>query len=186
MVKPNLKYELNHIDSVGLASLGIAIGVQNSTAEVELQLFEKSLALTSDLKRLPILRSKKGIITFGGNIGGLMGGSGLGGLTATINLYNGIIDTKNIIDVMEVFVSQSGNIIQSTTENHESWDLEGGILLKDKLTMVLALSGSGLVAAADIPAGILFARWLLEIDWTPVSKKEFEEFILESVYAEQD
>ena len=201
MVNVGQKYNLNHIYDEKLYNGTILVGASSDTIIKGITLFERSLALTSDLKRLPILRSLSFLPDISALIVSSMTASNLTNLKVQIELFNEnltaeeyeiiLADQEGLITVDRIWGATihayyNASLGFQLQIDCESWDFEGGKLLNDKLTLGLYAQANGNVAGTSFPPSMAGFTAFLEIDWVPVTKNEFQEFILENVYANDD
>jgi hypothetical protein len=182
--KKKLGYELNHISLISVPNAVIAIGAAVDVATSTVVLFEKSLALTSDLKRLPIARSINIDFRYAANVIASVIASGMGAIATRVIVYNGVADTDHIIMQADGFLyyNANGTVI---LKPEKIWEYQGGFLLNDKILVEMDTLSAANVAGANFAAGTLTAIVNVEIDWAELGEKEFKDYILESVYGEQ-
>lgn len=199
MVNVSQKYNLNHIYYRRLSPGNLAVGFHVEIDHYTEMLFEKSLALTSDLKRLPILRSIAITEIISRLAGAELQASGVNFATIYILILNETLTAGELQAIFEnaefedhdviysacISIVQSGGVITTHTMNESSWDFEGGLLLDNEITIGIITQTATDVAVAQLPPPAVFDLFM-EIDWVPVSKAEFTEFILENVYAKND
>jgi hypothetical protein len=187
-------YELNHLYKVQASNDEIAIGQNTVITYQPMELFEKSLALTSDLRRVPILRGSHLTGWLDRLIKSSIVASGLNLVTFTIEVYSGYSDgvTSDIGGLEDLLLHKQMVVFYNNTATtffihveEAPWDYEGGMLLSDYVTLVLTTATDANVAGTAFPANMLYAHMFLEIDWFPINKNEFKNFILESVYADK-
>lgn len=204
MVNVGQKYNLNHIYKITdnqdyLLSPEIALGAAAGEIVYILTLFEKSLALTSDLKRLPILRSLSFSTRLHPDWIGRLTSAGIATAVTVIYIYNEEITNDELTGMGATgqFARESliwsGCIITSVATSNQvisrdfpTWDYEGGYLLNNKISVVLRTVSNAVTSGAAYPTGTHDVLPYFEIDWVPVSKAEFQEFILENVYAKAE
>lgn len=182
----------------------IAIGNSSSNDASQLELFDKSLALTSDLKRLPFLLGGKVYFWLDAHALYGVGLSTLTGLGVTVVLMNGnymqgdflnwtalISDERANDDILLVTHGSlhyhlgvaEYNVAVNIKQSH--WDFEGQIVLFDTLSILIFLDADTNVSSADYLTGKIKGEAEIEIDWRPFSKGELQEFIMEHIYAKQ-
>jgi len=189
MVSINEKYNLNHIYHINTTSSVISIGSANSANTEELELFQKSLALASDLKRLPILRGIFASTDFSVAAPNEMNTSSIRNIKWSVELYNDDVESQDEGELLArwtLYCAQTNGVLEFVGFDMSSWDYEGGILLSDKVSIKGELFSSSNVATADFPADRFNGDVFLEIDWVPVSKSQLDDFIREHIYAKQD
>ncbi len=201
MVKINK--QLTHIYHEQLTSETIGIGANRSTAVRDIELFEKSLVLTSDLKRLPYLLGGKLFIFYDSHILISLIASGLLGMGFTVVLMNGTYDVAafdtygdlmgddrakdDVLLVLHgsfhsIATTNAGNVVHVPISH---WDLEGEKILYNALTLLVFLDADTNVASATFGGTNIKANMELEIDWKPINKAEMMEFLTEHIYAKQ-
>ena len=187
-INKKLGYNLNHIYNDTIGNAQVEVGSKSQVNRQEINLFDKSLALTSDLKRLPVLRSFDINILLDTGILTQMSASGWMLCRIDAALYNckiSNISEEYRIGKVVAYVYYDGTSANCMIQvGNLEWDLEGGLLLYDKITMSCNIYGNANVDPA-IPAGEVNADFDIEIDWVKVTKSEFEDYLLEHVYAEQ-
>lgn len=201
MVK--LKKEMTHIYHGTVNSALIEIGAARSVNTKQTQLFEKSLALTQDLKRLPFLLGGKIYFWLDAHALYNVALSGLVGLGFTAVLINGSYQDEDFDTVFELFANEQavsdilmichGNfhyhlspLMGIDTELEPShWDFEGNVVLYDTITLCIFLDADTNVSTTDYLSGKIKGQYELEIDWRPFSSSELQEFIMEHIYAKQ-
>jgi hypothetical protein len=196
MVNANQKYNLNHIYYKYCAPGNLAVGYHVELDVIDIELFNKSLALTSDLKRLPILRSIMVNERYGRLTAAQMQASAVTNAILTLIVLNeklnvaeletvwlnNLWEDHEVIYCAEMTIQQTAGQLTYHQLNESAWSFLGGILLGSNLTIGLITATATNVAAAQLPPVGAF-DFFAEIDWQPVSKDEFEQFILENVYA---
>lgn len=196
MVNVGQKFNLNHIYYMRSTVGNLAVGEHAEVDHSEIVLFEKSLALTSDLKRLPVLRSINVAEIIARTAGANMQASGVN--FALVHLFilneelnvaelqaiweNDLWEDHEVIYSAECTIVQSAGVVTSHQLNESGWGFLGGILLFNTLTIAVITESATNVASAELPPVCVFDIFF-EIDWVPVNKQQFEEFILENVYA---
>ena len=201
MVK--ISKELTHIYHNQLASGLINIGDAESRADEITTLFDKSLVLTSDLKRLPYLLGGKLFVWYDSHILISMTASTVVGVGFTVVLLNGtyeIADYVNFADLMgntravddillvlhgsfhTIASTQAGNVVNVPISH---WDFEGQKILYDSITLMVFLDADANVATATFSGSNIKVNYELEIDWRPLNKAELMEFLMEHIYAKQ-
>jgi hypothetical protein len=195
-----VKYNLNHIYAQAIGNENIAIGASETVEVVDFVLFEKSLALTGDLKRLPVIRSISIEVNYGVLWAGQLAGTGQNTIRAECCVFNKefteaeleaiftaaeMYDPKNDIlwSNYKMAHYEAANNIGFVQQGCSVWPFKGGVLAKNQLTISLQTEIPANAAGADFDADTITAIVFFEIDWVPVSANEFKEFILESVYA---
>ena len=180
-----ISFPLNHVEVIDSYSAGIPVGQLISTNAIELELFNKSLALAGDLKRLPFLRSIYGSVKVDPTMQAAMVASGLNVISVKFTLYNGKVDVDNI------FGEFCGHVHYSTVTNWYAiymndieWGLVGGLLLNNKLNVVVTIQANSNVAGITFPGFMFTSKVFFEIDWAEISKSELTEYITEHVYAD--
>ena len=201
----SVKYNLNHIYAQPIGNEEIIVTADETVELVELTLFEKSLALTGDLKRLPVIRSISLQINPKPNCYYYLSLTGAIEIKADFLLFNKTFteaeleaiwnaseqyDSKNDILWSTYFICHCRPAPANGNENiayivpNPVWPFRGGILAKNILTLALTATLNGAAAGTSFPADAIMGIAYVEIDWVPISTNEFKEYILESVYAE--
>ena len=205
---PGLSKNLNHIYNKVLPCPGLVIGLTFNSDTFELELFERSLALTSDLKKLPILVGIHCFPNIFSAIAQKKTSSGITGLATMLLIFNGDIDVDledSVFTRDADFIDQlneSGNLIWTgywkgeqggspvshilETVNKPAWDYEGAILLTHELNFLVITAADAAVSSVDLPATLMSWHCMFEVDWMPVSKPKMTEYIVENVYARGD
>lgn len=189
MVTLDIKYNLNHIYRMNMGNDEIAIGSQSQTKYFYLKMFEKSLALTSDLKRLPILRGLAGSWMAQPWWINYMNASGLSAITVAINFYTAGDEDQvpDIDDRVATYRMQMNQVVatnsMSLVKESFSWDYEGGVLLGDTIVLEMQIQCVANVAGAAFPKDTIKVDLYLEVDWVPISKGQFDEYLKEHIYA---
>lgn len=189
MVDLKVDYELNHIYRLATNNPELIVAVTEWDNSEELELFQKSLALASDLKRLPVLRSLSGCVELDADMRAHMGNASVEIIDFILKLYNG---DANEMDAEHQIWAGAGVIYFDTTAKtaqihlpNIDWDYEGGLLLGDTITLGLIGECDGAVTTNIIPSAMLKAVIFLEIDWTPITSKQLDDYIKEHVYARE-
>jgi hypothetical protein len=193
-----LSYNLNHVYTEQIGNAEVAIGAHSDLSTASMELFDKSLALTSDLKRLPVIRSVAISPEFARTLAGALAASGIVFSVWSIAVWNGeytVTELDGYISNHEetehgllwhltacIFYNTTSGIFTITYSN-PVWPYRGGILAENELTLHSYWGLDANVAGTALPADTAFARFYIEVDWVPVSKKEFEAFVLEAYYA---
>ena len=185
MVNLATKYNLNHIYQTADGNSVMAGGTTYQSKTNTQELFERSLALASDLKRLPILRGLSGTIRAYASLRDNMLAGGCITSTVIISVYNGDVEADNLIArwAAHAYYWDATKSFDLEIEP-VTWDYEGGILLMDEYNVVMEL------ANAPTNPNDFGASWaydlFFEIDWVPVTKEQLSEFIMEYLYARGD
>lgn len=188
MVELKTEYELNHLYPVQVLQQEIAIGAAQDVSYQTIQLFNKSLALASDLKRLPILRGFSGSWSLPPALGFAMNASGVTEISLSAAIYNCKQEDIGIDKIIARFNAKVVAVAAAVTviDFENIYDnIVGGILCGEELTIQLITTCNQVAAGAAFAADNFYVIAIPEIDWLPISKKQFEEFILESVYAKE-
>lgn len=185
----------------------LKIGDELQTATIPIELYERSLVLTADIKRLPLLLGGSLKILLDASLESDLQAAGLDGFSIHVVLLNGdysgifIEDSlfRYVVDLLGVAGRRKDVLLvghahiqrDAVTNNYynlvidnDSWDFEGEVVLYDTISLVIFAEATG--AAAGSPMGsYAWAEAILEIDWKPISTKELDEFIRESVFARE-
>lgn len=199
----SIKYNLNHIYVQPIGNEAVVIGQDETVEVVELTLFEKSLALTGDLKRLPVIRSINIQINPEVKIFGKLAAAGNNMLKAECLVFNKAFSEAELeaIWAAEEQYAPKHDLVWSNfmvfvydqlaqasicafTDANATWPFRGGIMAKNILTLSFDIELGVVAAGADLDADLVTAVVYVEIDWVPISTNEFKEYILESVYTE--
>ena len=184
----------------------IGSGKESTVSVKHIELYDKSLVLTSDIKQLPFL--------VGGGLNGFFDpsimddlvASGASGMQCDMVLLNGQYDDalfgdalnygalyqsdilaipgrrKDVLLVAHISIMHKTAAATTVFFNDPSkWDFEGEAILYDTLTLLCFTN-------TDVSLGAGFSGYghceaILEIDWKPISTKEMDEFIRESIFA---
>jgi len=182
---PKVDFNLNHHYQLNGHNPAIGVGAITATATEELELFAKSLALASDLKRLPILRSIDVSTYFAPTLIADMVVSGVNRVSIIATLYNCDEDAISDEDIIGVYTAGltigtgATNFYTSNRSNLKG----GGYLLRNKVTLQVVAATDIAVSTSTLAAFLIGIYLGLEIDWAEVTKAQFEEYVLESVYA---
>lgn len=193
---------LTHIYHEKTEAGTIAIGDDASNRVNNIELFDKSLVLTGDIKRLPMLLGGKLSFLFNPHALNKMSTSVLSGLTMAGCLMNGHYSEDDFNDLAAIYnderakddilltVHASMNIkvpydnpCIEVQDSH--WDFEGKAILYDTITLMMFLSANQNVGTADLDGFLFNVAMEIEVDWDPISKPEMQEFIMEHIYAKQ-
>ena len=201
LVMVKITKEMTHIYHANQYIAGVDIGAANSVAYNANELFEKSLVLTSDLKRLPFLLGGKLYFWFDSHIHTSLIASGLAGVGCTIVLMNGTYeqgDFATFRDLVQDERAQDDILLVSHAFWHSiaanvgtqdiqasHWDFEGQKILYDTITMIIFVDCDANVASQNFSLTNIECVYELEIDWRPFNKAEMNEFIMEHIYAKQ-
>ena len=194
------KKEFTHIYHEYIQMNEIVIGVAQSSAHNQVELFEKSLVLTSDIKRLPLLLGGKLTFTTTGHLLTNMAASVITGLVWTGFLMNGTYDANLYAEPYEVWeddrakddillhlfgvaISGSDAAVLDIQDSH--WDFEGKKILYDTITLLMFAQSNVNVATSNLGRVNGYLTLEIEVDWAPVSPAELKEFVLEHIYAKQ-
>lgn len=203
MVK--ISKNLTHIYHLSKCSGIVAIGTAKSNNTVQEELFKKSLALTSDLERLPFLLGGKVYFWLDSAIFGNILTSAISGVGVTVVLMNGSYNNDDfdlwealynnpkakddILLVCHGIISQVTGTAPEYAINVDArdshWDFEGQIVLFDTITLLIFVDVDTNVSSADFLGCRIRGEAEIEIDWRPFSKGELQEFIMEHIYAKQ-
>jgi hypothetical protein len=178
-----LGYELNHIYRDALSNPVVAIGARTSLQTTTRTLFEKSLALTSDLKKLPILRSLFCDLKLYATFLASLIASGWAGMYFTITVYDGAIDVDKIIaQAHGNFFYHANGIVYNKPQF--VWPYLGGYLLHDKMIITMDVVANQNAAGTAFPIDQVIGIINSEIDWCEINQADFKDYILENVYSE--
>lgn len=187
MVDIKTNYELNHIYRLILEQDVIQIGQNQTIATLDEVLYDRSLALSGDLKRIPILRSIISVFNIAAPVTARMSASGITLLKAHLSVYN-----DNIADVEELVYESDCLIHYNVSTNtgfieiqNPDWEFEGGLVLNNEIRIQVTTDTNANVAGAALTEGTLDAILFLEIDWKEMTKKEMDEYIREFAFAKK-
>lgn len=187
-----------------VAGGGIAIDYQH----YELQLFARSLALTSDLEKLPILYSINPHLYFSNLIFATLAGAGMAEVNVFVYVFNGDIDIMILDDLavnttdaqMSQQIIESDNLIylcnrhifyDSTNHvatidyNEPIYVRKGGELLSNEINIVLRTECDGAPVGNNFYGDSCNLFMTIEVDWQKVSKNKIDDYIREAVYSKK-
>jgi len=200
MVHPkNMPYQTNHLISCRGNSPEIVIGESTAEDIRVLEIFDKSLPLSTDLDRIPILRGIHIKPIMAPIITQKLVASGIYGIEITCQVWNGSTEARgeqvnfessDLLGMCSVTV----NLDDATPQAYcilNAQDFQatfaGGIVLKHKVEIeVDAFTAAIAVSGADFPEDNVVFDVILEIDWFPAAKSEIQNYINEMLYAERD
>ena len=181
---------LTHFYQFAIDSPEVGIGSTQHLETNYLELYEKSLALASDLERLPILVGARAHVEGAAPMKAYMVAAGLSGIACHIDVVNEETDEGDEADNDDIVVRASASfwspVAASTLSNMGSdftWDFEGGILLAATISLIAITNTDIAVAGAAFAAGAFTIYVTLEVDWVKVTQKELDQFIREFLYA---
>lgn len=196
------KKEFTHIYHEKVEANTVAIGDSLSNAIKNIELFQKSLVLTGDIKRLPVLLGGKLAFLINAHSFNKMSTSVLSGLEVAGVLMNGHYEQDDFTDLAAIYDDDRAkddmlmtvwgimaikvpydNPCIEITDSH--WDFEGKTILYDTLTLIMFLAGNANVGSADLDGHLFNLTMEIEVDWEPINQKEMQEFIMEHIYAKQ-
>lgn len=196
--------ELTHIYTLHRSIGSVNIGSSSRIQATPLELFAKTLPLTSDLKRLPYLLGFNMHVWLSPDISGEVGAgaveniafSGIllnGTYTATFSRAQDVLDdpraSDDIIGMCSGIVLTTGLIgadqPKSIDIQNFAWDFEGRKILYDTVTLLTFAETEVNVGDSAIAEDMIDIIVHMEVDWRPVSLKEIQEFIMEHIYAKQ-
>lgn len=195
-----VKKEQTHIYTLTRLSPQLDIGDYEISEYSQLTLFAKTLPLTSDLKRLPVLLGINMKVLNSPDMSGEIVGGGVEYCTVTGVLLNGTYDSDDFINIRELLADERASddiigIVQGYWGNDAAgltneiqdfaWDYEGEKILYDTVSVLLFMETEVVVANSAISHSMATVVAIMEIDWKPVSVKEVQEFIMEHIYARQ-
>lgn len=195
-----VKKSLTHIYQNGQAGAVVAIGDFNSVSQKYIELFEKALVLTSDLKRLPFLLGGRLFFWYDAHIPISLVASTLAGVGFTAVLLNGnhvlpdtflaMMGDRTLVDDLlltchGIITAQAAGAGYMIHVEDSHWDFEGEVPLFDSLTLGMFTDCDNNVASANFGAGLIRVHMEIEVDWKPFSAAELKEFLMEHIYAKQ-
>jgi hypothetical protein len=192
MVKLEDKYNLNHFYRIEVDPPTIPDGesVETDTTK-EVEFYEKSLALTSDLKRVPILRAIHASWSLSAGWVQTMGGAGVAEWNGQIRMFNAPSNDQDIDEIIGewefdlTIVAGSPDVAKTIWGDDEGYVFQGGILLNDTISFKNSASTDGTNASGDI-ASLSDLILVLEVDWVKLTKAQMNEFIQEHLFARRD
>lgn len=140
--------------------------------------------MTSDLKRLPILRSMCFYPDAIPAFAAVMQAAGLSTLEVVCILWN----SEEPGDADDIICRWSGWLLNNAGSprdiicDTESWPFMGGVLLNDTICATITVGGNQAPAGSACTVCITM-NMMLEVDWVPITKAQLEEYILEHVFA---
>lgn len=181
MIPKKLNYDLNHIYDLEFTPPNIGIGASQAAVESSLIMFDKSLALASDLKRLPILRGLAVMLRPTAALAAAIVAAGVTTIGAYLEIFRDDDLNNKIYSSSILLYHDSVNHVYYVAKDESGWDYEGGLLLNDRIWYRITVeTNSNCTGVLNTP---IRGDMHFEIDWAEVSQQEFEQFILESVYA---
>lgn len=158
----------------------------------EIELFEKSQALTSGIEKLPFVRDIDTIVQIDGFMGE-MDAANATWVSCQCSVFVGEKDPDEAYDFKDGDMIYTKNkqwstnaaAIASITACHVEEDggmipKQSSILAGNKLTFVGTIA-TGAAAAADLT--IDHVCLMVEIDWKPITKKQLQEYVTEYIFA---
>ena len=186
MVDLGQKFNINHIYQDEIASGEAIVTATVETFYDEIELFKRSLALSNDLKRVPIIRSMKMIPEFDANLAAHMTASSVVGISGELEIYN-----SKAVDADKLIGKWTFHIYNGTTEcmidfEGDDYGFKGGIMANNNLRVQGIYTTNAAVSGTALPADLIKVQYFIEIDWIPITSKEADEYIREFIFAEQD
>lgn len=182
-----LTYNLNHIYRVYVYQGEIAVGASEDDSETDfqLELYERSIALAGDLKKLPVLRGLSGSWSLNGAIISRMGaaGSSINGINCEIIVYDANDNDEDweLIRYSLFVYQESGSHV--VEKEPIVWDYEGGYVLNNTITIRIITSASNNAATNAFPEKTIEAYVFFEVDWVPATKQQVTDYINEFIFA---
>jgi hypothetical protein len=193
MVRLEEKYNLNHfyrlVPDIPVISSGDSQQVDTTTNSYEF--YEKSLALTSDLKRVPILRAIHASWSPAAGWVQSIGGTGAvewNGQVIMYNAPNADQDPDEILGEWEfdfTIVAGSPDVAKTIWGDDEGYVFQGGILLNDTVSFKTSAATDGTNVSGDLTP-LAEVILVLEVDWVKLTKAQMNEFIQEHLFARRD
>jgi len=201
----NVNKQDTHIYFDYLEAGEITVGAEKDVVSEGIELYDKSLVLTSDIKRLPHLLGGSLKAFYDSSLIDDLIASGLTGIDITVVLMNGdysgifIGGTNDYVpDLLEVpsrrkdvlmvshkiFSLNAANNVIIFQEDNDFWDFEGEVILMDTITLVIFANAGSAVSSVAL-ASYAWAESILEIDWKPISNKDLQDYVMEHVFARQ-
>lgn len=195
------KRELTHLYHQYIQNGQIAIGDFQITNEEKITLFEKSLVLTSDLKRLPYLLGGRLLIGLHANVATNIIASVINAITFDLVLLNGDYDAADFNEAEDVitddkakddillmahgYIHALAGDTPTVDIQQSAWDFEGQKILYDTLTLLGFSYANANIGTAAFGPKNLKGFMEIEVDWKPLNKAEMMEFLMEHIYAKQ-
>jgi hypothetical protein len=190
-------YSINHQYRIYVdQESAIAIGTSTGEDREELILYPKSLPLGEDMDRIPIIRAVHIYPIIAKTIVQLIKASGNYSVEAVCNVWNGseetLSDPHETMDLLAknflVFhlddaATEAFALMQVQDTHHY---FQGGIMGKNKITIVNDIIFGANVAGAAFPTSTINFDVFIEVDWKPVTKSEFQAYITELALFLQD
>jgi hypothetical protein len=192
MVKLEEKYNLNHFYRFQVPAPTIPNGQDTSADETsDLELYERSLALTSDLKRVPILRAIHSSWQVSAGWVQSMGAAGVVEHNTQVQLYNARSNDQDPDEILGewefdlTIVAGSPDVAKTIWGDDEGYVFQGGILLNDTISWGAQTATDGTNVSGDLVdlTGLVL---VLEVDWVKLTKAQMNEFIQEHLFARSD
>lgn len=181
-LKPG-NYNLNHVYPFSMEGPALDGNQSFNNIGADLEFFKKSLVLTGDLKRVPILRSWWGDFYINPAWEGSMHGDFNSMMFWVDGYLNDVVDESDrwLFVEGELYIDEANGLIIKR-HNRFSHSLGGGIVLPDKIHFDFHVLCE---QTGTWGAGTLKFNLFLEVDWVEVTPDEFDDFIRENVYSRE-
>lgn len=190
-----INYNLNHNYHIYVANAVVSVGADNSVAEYEIELFPKTLPLAEDMDRIPILRRIDAIPALSYKMIQNTNSAGQYGAEFNLQIWNGEVKeiaVGNLEGSMD-FLCSAQVLYNEDDATPEQFALllaeqihrlfQGGIVLKNKITLKIVVNIPSAASGSALPYNMVNWHCFFEVDWTPVSKSEFDSYIRESIFS---
>ncbi|MBA7701851.1 hypothetical protein ES703_110598 [subsurface metagenome] len=201
-------FELNQILAYEFRNPEVAIGSDLAYTDNEIEIFDPELALIGKLDKIPIMRGLVIVLESIPDLAAtLMNDTGNNEMKWLLQLFNdnnyndpenpgGTYDWNgkkpNLIGMAskwaytQLLVGGGVEEVVDIETINFSMQYQGGIPLKPKLLFRNELGFSNNVAGAKWGIGTAgHGKIFIEIDWSPISKKDFDEYIREYIYVQE-
>ena len=187
-INGEIDYNLNHIYKISLGTTAIVSGQSQSVANVTQEFFKKSLILTSDLKRIPVLRGYHIEHQCGPAMKSKMGAANVETCVLNTEVYRGLNqqDEDSLFGLDSIFFKSDVDENTALNLNNIAKSYGGGIIMPRVINVNLIITCSTPTATDNISASFGFTRIWLELDWVAVTKAKFHEWLMENVYVDED
>lgn len=182
-----LDRNLNHILAWTNGNPSCAIGAVSVQLWDTIKLFDKSLPLTSDLKRLPCLVGFWADWELGTGWAQAMVASGVSHMVMQVEIYEHSVESRELdklIYTCNIYLFQTGGAPGPIYAITPPFPLDGAVLLPHEIKIYVNLGFNVAVAGVDYPASEIRVNEFFEIDWVEVSKAEMTDYLLEHAYAD--
>lgn len=171
----------NEYDTISNAILNV--GAAGGDRVRVITLFDKQDVLINKIEKLPVLVGIQINFSFGAELNDRLVAGAVENMRAEIRIYNGEADLENLIVSKNAYMTNGGGVFMIFVDSDPTKKICN--LLGHQITELLYVYIDDVVAGAAIPADLIKADIIYDINWVKITADELKDYAVEQLYVKQ-